>query len=195
MFCNSSAIPLQSSRAGRSPAWPKARYWSCNGNDAFIEDSTARGSNSALAGLASIGENAEFFLQNGAFLRTTGALANNGYLYLDGDGSTLSINGALTNNGSISITDDTETLAGAVDGAGSFSLDKANLQFDSSVSAGQTITETGADALTLNEAQSFAAKIQGFRDRRHDRRDELCRDGDVVQFRREYRWARAACSR
>jgi hypothetical protein len=34
--------------------------------------------------------------------------------------------------------------------------------FDSSVSSGQTITETGADALTLNEAQSFAATISGF---------------------------------
>ena len=38
----------------------------------------------------------------------------------------------------------------------------ANLQFDSSVSSGQTITETGADALTLKEAQSFAATISGF---------------------------------
>ena len=34
--------------------------------------------------------------------------------------------------------------------------------FDSSVSAGQTINETGADALTFNEAQSFAATISGF---------------------------------
>jgi hypothetical protein len=43
-----------------------------------------------------------------------------------------------------------------------FSLSAAHLLFESSVSAGQTITETGADALTLKEAQSFAATISGF---------------------------------
>ena len=57
---------------------------------------------------------------------------------------------------------DTEELAGAVGGAGSFSLSTANLQFDSSVSPGQTITEYGDDALTLEQAQSFAATISGF---------------------------------
>ena len=34
--------------------------------------------------------------------------------------------------------------------------------FDSSVSSGQTIDETSADALTLEQAQSFAATIRGF---------------------------------
>ena len=63
------------------------------------------------------------------------------------------MSGATTNNGSISIASDTEELAGAVGGAGSFSLSTANLQFDSSVSAGQTINETGADALILEQAQ------------------------------------------
>ena len=72
------------------------------------------------------------------------------------------MSGATTNNGSISIATDTEELAGAVGGAGSFSLSNANLRFDSSVSAGQTITETGADALILEQAQSFAATISGF---------------------------------
>ena len=62
------------------------------------------------------------------------------------------------------ITSDTEELAGAVGEAvtGSFSLSGANLQFDSSVSAGQTINETGADALTLKQAQSFLGTISGF---------------------------------
>jgi hypothetical protein len=36
--------------------------------------------------------------------------------------------------------------------SGSFSLSTANLQFDSSVSAGQAINEKGADALTLEQA-------------------------------------------
>jgi hypothetical protein len=74
----------------------------------------------------------------------------------------LNVSGATTNNGSIWITTDTEELAGAVGGKGSFYLSTANLRFDSSVSAGQTIDETGADGLTLEEAQKFAGTISGF---------------------------------
>jgi hypothetical protein len=175
------------------------------GGNSFIENSTALGSNSALTGLATVGGGLTL---NGASVSTTGALTNSGFIGL-GNGSTLSIadgltntgtldignsdlvysdsvtansfvnsgtvdlagssafaalnvSGALTNNGSISIATDTETLAGAVGGAGSFSLSSANLQFDSSVSSGQTINETGADSLTLEQAQSFAATISGF---------------------------------
>ena len=191
-----------------------------NGNDAFIEDSTAPGSNSALTGLASIGAGALFDLDNGASVSTTGALVNDGTIQLDLDrqrrrriepdgggdadqqrwassdiwtsatatfrrptpspripSSTagrsiwsatgriwprLDVSGATTNNGSISITTDTEELAGAVGGTGSFSLSNANLQFNSSVSAGQTINESGADALILEQAQKFPATISGF---------------------------------
>jgi hypothetical protein len=186
-----------------------------DGKSAFIEDSTALGSNSALTGLASIGGGEEFQLENKAAVSTAGTLANDdGYVQLDPDsgdgGSSLNIGGALTNtgnldigndrlfssdsvtaksfvnsgtvdlvayganfaalnvsgattnNGSISIASDTEELAGAVGGTGSISLSNANLQFDSSVSAGQTITETGANALVLEQAQSFAATISGF---------------------------------
>jgi hypothetical protein len=186
------------------------------GGIAFIEDSTALGSNSALTGLADIA--GSLTLSAGETVSTTGSVTNSGFLSLtEGSnntaGSTLSIAGALTNtgrlsiktesqlpfspdsvtakslvnsgtidltggrtdfaaldvlgattnNGSISITTDTEELAGAVVGTGgSFSLTGANLQFGSSVSAGQTITEHGANALILNEAQSFAATISGF---------------------------------
>jgi filamentous hemagglutinin len=162
------------------------------GNDALIEDSTALGSNSALTRLADIA--GQLYLENGASVSTTGALTNTGTLVLGansfsstesvtakslvnsgtvdlagGNGgslATLNVSGAITNNGSISISIDTEELAGAVGGAGSFSLDSANLQFDSSVSAGQTITETNingtGDALTLKEAQNFAGTISGF---------------------------------
>ena len=184
------------------------------GNDAFVEDSTALGSNSALTGLNNVA--GELDLRDGASVSTTGPLTNSRLLNLDSyyspGGSTLSIGGALTNagaldigngdgslfssvsvtansfdnsgtvnlagngtalaalnvsgattnNGAISIASDTEELAGAVGGAGSFSLSTANLRFDSSVSAGQTITETGADALTLEQAQKFAATISGF---------------------------------
>ncbi len=206
------------------------------GNDAFIEDSTALGSNSALAGLATV--TGSLYLENGASVSTTGSVTNSGYLGLDywGGGSTLSVGGTLTNNnlmeignanilsssdsvtaksfvnsgtvhlagngtnlaaldvsgsttnnGSISIAADTEELAGAVGGAGIFSLSTANLLFDSSVSAGQTIYESGADALILEQAQSFAATIRGFGDRRHDRRGELSLVRNDVEFRREYR--------
>ena len=76
-----------------------------NGNDAFIEDSTALGSNSALTGLASIGAGATLDLENGAAVSTTGALVNDGTVDLDpiaGDGgSSLTVAGALTNSGSL----------------------------------------------------------------------------------------------
>ncbi len=42
------------------------------GNDAFIEDSMARGKNSALAGLASIDDGASLFLEDKAAVSTTG---------------------------------------------------------------------------------------------------------------------------
>jgi hypothetical protein len=193
-----------------------AGYLYLNGNDAFVEDKTAPGSNSALMGLASIGSEARLVIEEGASMSTTGALTNSGVLEvysadaslsvakgLTNSGSlaienygvasspsvnsvtaasfvnsgtvilsgntnnsaTLNVSGALTNNGSISITDDTEELAGAVGGTGSFTLYGAKLQFDSSVSSGQTIEDllTGhAGTLTLEQAQNFAATLSGF---------------------------------
>ena len=95
---------------------------------------------------------------------TANSFVNSGTVKLAPNGANfgaLNVSGATTNNGAISIFG-TEELAGAVGGAGSFSLSTANLQFDSSVSAGQTITETGANALVLEQAQNFAATISGF---------------------------------
>ena len=78
-----------------------------NGNDAFIEDSTALGSNSALKGLASIGSGATFDLENETAVSTSGALANDGTVNIDanaGDGgSSLTVAGALTNSGALDI--------------------------------------------------------------------------------------------
>jgi hypothetical protein len=77
------------------------------GSDAFIEDSTATGSNSALTGLASIGLGALFALHDGAAVSTTGALANDGNVYLDPNagngGSNLTVAGALTNSQELGI--------------------------------------------------------------------------------------------
>jgi hypothetical protein len=184
------------------------------GSDAFVQDRTALGSNSALTGLSSIGANAFFDLENGAAVPTTGGLVNDHSVLLDinddaggssltvagaltssdylGMGNTtlsasdkltvasldntgtiqllghganfaaLNVSGATTNKGSFQLYTDTEELAGAVDGKESFSLSTSNLQFNSSVSAGQTITEAGADALTLEQAQNFHGTISGF---------------------------------
>jgi hypothetical protein len=96
---------------------------------------------------------------------TAASFVNSGTVSLTGSGTNfaaLNVSGTTTNNGGVSITSDTETLAGAVSGAGSFSLSTANLGFDSTVSAGQTINETGLDGLTLKLAQDFAATINGF---------------------------------
>jgi hypothetical protein len=93
------------------------------------------------------------------------SFVNSGTVDLAGHGTNLAalnVSDVTTNNGAISIASDTEELAGAVGGAGSFKLSNAHLQFDSSVSAGQTINETGADALVLEQAQSFAATIRSF---------------------------------
>jgi hypothetical protein len=188
-----------------------------DGNNAFLEDSTAPGSNSALTRLAEIA--LTLVLENGASVSTAGPVTDSGFLGLDynsgdfpgkggsrldiagtltdtgaldignsgistsdqirapsfvnrgkvdliGNGpnlAALNVSGATTNDGVFSIATDTETLAGAVGGAGSFSLSRANVRFDSSVSAGQAINETGADALILERAQKFAGRISGFR--------------------------------
>src|SRR5262249_47578553 len=89
---------------------------------------------------------------------TATSFVNSGKVDLNGDlTNALNVSGTTTNNASISIASETEELAGAVDGTGSFNLSSANLHFDSSVSAGQNITESGADGLILDKAQSFAA--------------------------------------
>ena len=102
-----------------------------NGNDAFIEDSSALGSNSALMGLASIGAGAIFGLHNKAAVSTTGSLVNDGTIRLDivgGDGgSSLTLAGALTNSGSLSIGNRTlsaadKVTAAALDNSGSIQL-------------------------------------------------------------------------
>jgi hypothetical protein len=98
----------------------------------------------------------------------SGTVNLSGNSFANTDVAALNVSGATTNNGSIVITTDAETLAGAVSGAGSFSLSSSFasfptiLQFGSSVSAGQTINETGTDALILKHAESFAATINGF---------------------------------
>jgi hypothetical protein len=93
--------------SGEITSLAKGAHLGLVGSDAFIEDSTALGSNSALTGLASIGLGALFALHDEAAVSTTGALLNDGNVYLDtgrGDGgSSLNIGGALTNSGTLGI--------------------------------------------------------------------------------------------
>ena len=102
-----------------------------NGSDAFIEDSKALGSSSALTGLASIGHGAIFGIHNKAAVSTSGSLANDGTIRLDivgGDGgSSLTLAGALTNGGDLVIGNTTlsapdEVTAAALNNKGSIYL-------------------------------------------------------------------------
>ena len=96
------------------------------------------------------------------------------------------MSGTTTNNGSISITSDTEELAGAVGGTGPSASRTPIFSSNSSVSSGQTINETGADALTLKQAQSFAATISGFGTGDTIDATNFRPDRNDVQFRREF---------
>ena len=107
------------------------------GSDAFIEDSTATGSNSALTGLASIGAGALFALHDGAAVSTTGALVNDGNVYLDtnaGDGgSSLTLAGALTNSqelgiGNATLSASDKVTAASLDNTGSIQSDRLQRQ-------------------------------------------------------------------
>ena len=118
-----------------------------NGNDAFIEDSTALGSNSALTGLASIGAGATFDLDNGASVSTTGALVNDGTVDLDtnaGDGgSSLTVAGTLTNSGTLDIGNGTLSASDKVTAA---SLDNTGSIYLTGSSANQALLDVTAAA-------------------------------------------------
>ena len=92
-----------------------------NGSDAFIEDSTALGSNSALTGLVSIGVGALFALHDGASVSTIGSLVNDGSVrldFVDGDGgSSLTVGGTLTNSDTLSIGNTTLSASDTVSAA------------------------------------------------------------------------------
>ena len=102
-----------------------------NGTDAFIEDSKALGSNSALTGLASIGVGATFTLHDQVAVSTSGALANDGNVYLDrvggNGGSSLTLAGALSNSGSLSIGNATLSASDTVTAASLDNTSSINL--------------------------------------------------------------------
>jgi hypothetical protein len=89
-----SAIEFQS---GEITSLAAGSHLGLVGNQAFIEDSTALGKNSALDGLAAIGARALFALHDGASVSTTGSLVNDGNVRLDlidrEGGSSLTVGG------------------------------------------------------------------------------------------------------
>jgi hypothetical protein len=90
--------------SGQITTIAKGASLSLNGSDAFIEDSTTLGSNSAVTGLSDFA--GSLYLGNGASISTTGAVTNSGLVRLyanEKGGSALSIGGALTNTGTLDI--------------------------------------------------------------------------------------------
>jgi hypothetical protein len=127
-----------------------------NGNDAFIEDSTALGSNSALTGLASIGDGAIFALHNNAAVSTSGALDNKGDIRLDfvgGDGgSSLTVGGTLTvsnvgkfNAGELDIGNTTLSASDKVTATALDNSSRGTIQLTGS-SANQTLLDVTSGA-------------------------------------------------
>jgi hypothetical protein len=143
-----------------------------NGSDAFVEDSSAPGSNSALTGLASIGVNAIFALHNNASVSTTGSLVNDGNIRLDfesGDGgSTLTVGGTLTNSGDLSIGNtgisaSDEVAAASVDNMGDIDLSgssptkQALLDVTGAAGFGAAGVLSGGVQLSADSAIEFAS--------------------------------------
>jgi len=138
-----------------------------NGNSAFVEDSKALGSNSALTGLSSVF--GSFNLANQVAVSTTGSLTNTGFVTLDTfgseGGSSLSIKGTLTNMGTLDIggsfltSSDKATAAllvniGTINLTG-FSTNQALLDVASGASFGVAGTVTGNVSLVGDSAIEF----------------------------------------
>ena len=222
-----SAIEFASGQITSLADW---RILGLDGNDAFIEDSTALGSNSALTGLADIA--GTLYLNDGASVSTTGALANRRNLslnyYTDDDGgSTLSIGGRADQHRQRSISPTHqrpflvrlrygEILRQQRDGRSDRQRDEfrppstcrerrpTTARFRSpptprssperSAARGPSASQRRQSSVRLERfgradhhrdrrgrAHAQAGAVlrrhdQRFRDRRHDRRDELCRD-------------------
>ncbi len=95
-------------------------------------------------------------------------VVNDGTINLDGNGksahATLRCEGPFTNDGSVNLSHDTDTIGGAVDGTGDFSLSNTStLQFVHGVSSGETVTfQSGVNHLFLDSPSSFYGTIDDF---------------------------------
>ena len=110
------------------------------GSHAFIADASDTSSNSALKGLKTVA--GELDLSNGAKVKTSGAL---------------------TNDGSVNLSHTSETIGGAVSGTGNLSLSNSTLEFANGVSSGETVTfGSGVNHLHLDSPSSFLGTIEDF---------------------------------
>jgi hypothetical protein len=156
--------------SGEITSLAKGAHLGLNGTDAFIEDSTAQGSNSALTGLASISAGASFVLHDGAAVSTS-ALVNDGTINLDGNagdgGSSLTLAGALTNSGNLGVGNTTlsasdKVTAAALDNTGKIYLtgsgaNQALLDVAGSAGLGTAGVLSGNVALQGGSAIEFAS--------------------------------------
>ena len=145
-----------------------------DGADAFIEDSTAPGSNSALTGLASIGVGAILGLHNKAAVSTTGSLVSDELIRLDpigGDGgSTLTVGGTLTSIRGIVIGNATLSAPDEVTAA---SLDNTVKIYLRGSSATQALLDVAGSAEFSTTGSLERPRVTGRRqrDRVHERAD------------------------
>ena len=129
-------------------------------SDAFVADTGALTSNSALTGL---NNNAgSLYLENGASISTTGALTNTGLIALDAyynqGGSSLSVGGVLTNSGTADIgngsglTAATTVTAQGLSNTGTINIDlnSATLMAELNVAAPAGFGTAGALTGSLN---------------------------------------------
>jgi hypothetical protein len=118
-----------------------------------------------------LGSGATLTFGSGQTVEGSGLIADNGDGSIVNDGAILAnqstpltVSAPTTNGGSIKASGGSVYLTGAVSGNGSFTVSAGStLEFDSSVSTGQTITMVGPGAtLILDDAADFAGTITGF---------------------------------
>jgi hypothetical protein len=137
-----------------------------NNSQVYVDGSGGTGGSQFKVG-GVLTNNDELFIGSlsGTSLSTLSAasLINNDSIDLTSDAE-LAVSGSVVNDGEFDLNGDTETLAGAVTGTGSFNLETAgsNLEFEGSVSSGQTVTFSSGDQLKLADATAFAGAISGF---------------------------------
>ena len=79
------------------------------------------------------------------------------------NGAKVKTSGALTNDGSVNLSHTSETIGGAVSGTGNLSLSNSTLEFANGVSSGETVTfGSGVNHLHLDSPSSFLGTIEDF---------------------------------
>jgi hypothetical protein len=160
------------------------------GHHAFIEDSTALGSNSALAGLASIGLGARLTLEDKAAVSTTGALTNDGVVHIDGNGdggSRLTVAGALTNGGQLEIGNTTLSVPDKVTAAALYNTGGIYLNGSSADRALFDVTAGSAGFGPAGVLSGYVYPERRQRDRVYERADQHDRSGFAIDSQREPR--------